>query len=152
MRVFRWIVLAALSLPLSIPLATALTVDPDKLPLVACSDLHWNAQFLAKYPKAPAGCQEARVYKGLRYAKFNAKVFLVNDDGSVTLTVLNVAGDDLSTLTYKPTASSVLYVNGKATQYKDLKPGDKVTVWVSETRFSVSGAPGAPGSPGMSPK
>ncbi len=149
----RWMVLAALSLPLSITVATAAPqVNPDKLPLVDCSTLHWNQQFLAKYPKAPAACQEARVYKGKKYAKFNAKVYLVDQDGSVTLTFLNVAGDDLSTFTYKPVGDSVLYVNGKATQYKDLKPGDKVTVWVSENRFSVAGAPGAAASPGMAPK
>jgi hypothetical protein len=35
--------------------------------MVACSDLKWNAEFLAKYPKAPAACQEARVYKGKRF-------------------------------------------------------------------------------------
>jgi hypothetical protein len=151
MSVSRWMVLAALSLPLSITLASAAApkVDPEKLPLVACSDLHWSAQFLARQPKAPAGCQEARVYKGQRYAKFNAKVFLVNPD-SVTLTFLNVAGDDLSTFTYKGDAP--LIVNGKPTPWKDLKVGDKVTVWVSEKRFSVSGAPGGPSSPGMSPK
>jgi hypothetical protein len=145
-------ILAALSVPLSITLATAKpAVDPEKLPLVACSDLHWNAQFLAKYPKAPAACLEARVYKGQRYAKFNAKVYLVDPD-AVTLTFLNVAGDDLSTFTAKPAADTVLYVNGKATAWKDLKVGDKLTVWVSESRFSVSGAPGAKGSPGAAPK
>jgi hypothetical protein len=152
MSVSRWMFLAAVSLPLSISLATAGPhVDPDKLPLVDCSTLHWNPQFLAKYPKAPAACQEARVYKGKNYAKFNAKVYLVDPD-AVTLTFLNVAGDDLSTFTAKPTPGTVLYVNGKATAWKDLKVGDKLTLWVSENRFSVSGAPGEMGSPGTSPK
>jgi hypothetical protein len=94
---------------------------------------------------------EARVYQGKKYAKFNAKVYLVDAD-AVTLTFLNVAGDDLSTFTAKPAANTVLYVNGKATAWKDLKPGDKITVWVSENRFSVAGAPGEAASPGMAPK
>jgi hypothetical protein len=64
MTVYRWIVLVVLSLPLSIELVIAAPqADPEKLPMVACSDLKWNAEFLAKYPKAPAACQEARVYK-----------------------------------------------------------------------------------------
>jgi hypothetical protein len=63
-----------------------------------------------------------------------------------------VAGDDLSTFTAKPAPGTVLYVNGKATAWKDLKVGDKLTVWVSENRFSVAGAPGEMGSPGASPK
>jgi hypothetical protein len=152
MSVSRWIVLAALSLPLSIPLAFAVTptVDPDTLPLVACTDLHWNAKFLAQYPRAPAACQEARVYRGKRFAKFNARVFLVHPD-AVTLTFLNVAGSDLSTFTYRPAPGAVVYVNGKPTEYSDLKVGDRITVWLSETRFSVSGAPGSVASPGLAP-
>jgi hypothetical protein len=68
MNVYRRIVLVVLSLPLSIELAIgAPQADPEKLPMVACSDLKWNAEFLAKYPKAPAACQEARVYKGKRF-------------------------------------------------------------------------------------
>jgi hypothetical protein len=68
MNVYRWILLVVLSLPLSIELAIAASqADPEKLPMAACSDLKWNAEFLARYPKAPAACQEARVYKGKRF-------------------------------------------------------------------------------------
>jgi hypothetical protein len=68
MNVHRWLLLVVLSLPLSIELAIAVPqADPEKLPMVACSDLKWNAEFLAKYPKAPAACQEARVYKDKRF-------------------------------------------------------------------------------------
>ncbi len=70
----KWL-LAALALPLMISTAFA-AIDPDKLPQVACSDLEFSKAFLAKYPKAPAACQDARVYKGQRYAKFVAKVYI----------------------------------------------------------------------------
>jgi hypothetical protein len=155
MNVYRWMVLVALSLPLSIELGVAAPpkVDPEKLPLVACSDLKWNAEFLAKYPKAPAACLEARVYKGKRYAKFMGKVY-IQDPEYLTITMLNVAGDPLSTLTYKPpSADAIVYVNGKPTKYKDIKVGDKLTVWVSEDRWAVYGAPGSgTAAKGLSPK
>ena len=154
MNVHRWMVLVGLALPLSIELgvAAAPKIDPDKLPVVACSDLKWNAEFLAKYPKAPAACLEARVYKGKRYAKFMGKVY-IQDPAYLTVTFLNVAGDPLTTFTYKPpSADAIVYVNGKPTKYKDIKVGDKLTVWVSEDRFAVYGAPGSTAASGLPPK
>jgi hypothetical protein len=156
MNVPRWMVLVALSAPLSITLAVAAApkVDPDKLPKVACSDLRWNPEFLAKYPKAPAACLEARVYKGKRYAKFTGKVY-IQDPQYLTVTFLNVAGDPLNTFTYKPpSANAIVYIDGKPTKYKDIHVGDKLTVWVSEDRFAVYGVPGSESSAsqGLAPK
>jgi hypothetical protein len=154
MNVFRWMVLAGLALPLSIELgvAAAPKVDPEALPKVACSDLKWNAEFLAKYPKGPAACLEARVYKGKRYAKFMGKVYL-QDPAYLTVTFLNVAGDPLNTFTYKPpSADAIVYVDGKPTKYKDIKVGDKLTVWVSESRFAAYAAPGAMAEAALPPR
>ena len=59
--------------------------------VVGCSTLHIGMrQFLRKYPKAPAACQEARVTRA-RIREVQCKVYLVNPD-TVTLTFLNVAG------------------------------------------------------------
>ena len=76
MNIKKWLACSALTLPLAIGMqnANAQKVDPDKLPKVACTELTFNHAFLAKYPKAPAACQEARVYQGKRYAKFSGKV------------------------------------------------------------------------------
>src|SRR5450759_5882357 len=70
-----WLLLTPMALPLSIPAANA-AVNPDKLPQVPCSDVKFSAAFLAKWPKAPAACQDARVYKGVTYAKFQLKVYI----------------------------------------------------------------------------
>ena len=42
----------------------AKAVNPDTLPKVECTSLRYSDDFLQKYPKAPAACLEARVYKG----------------------------------------------------------------------------------------
>jgi hypothetical protein len=39
-------------------------VNPDTLPGIECPSLRYSEDFLQKYPKAPAACPEARVYKG----------------------------------------------------------------------------------------
>jgi hypothetical protein len=59
----------------------------------------------------------------------------------------------LTTFTYKPpSADAIVYVNGKPTKYKDIKVGDKLTVWVSENRFAVYGVPGSTAASGLPPK
>ena len=62
----------ALALPLTMGSAFA-GEDFDKLEKVACSDLKYSSEFLAKYPTAPAACLEGRVHEGKRYGKFRRK-------------------------------------------------------------------------------
>jgi hypothetical protein len=71
-------------------------VDPETLPAVKCSDLVYSQAFLAKYPKAPAACLDARIYKGHRFMKVKGKVYIA-DKNSMTVNFQNVAGDPLDT-------------------------------------------------------
>lgn len=143
MNTFRWIQCAAIAMPLvvGVNLAIAKPIDPESLPKVACADLVYSSEFLDKYPKAPAACLEARVYHGLRYAKFNGKVYLPGAD-VITVQILNAAGDPLTTFSYKPSPGATVIVDGKRKPYAQLEKGDALTFWVSEKRFAVYSAPG----------
>lgn len=143
MNIKKWLACSALTLPLAIGIqnANAQKVDPDKLPKVACSELTFNHAFLAKYPKAPAACQEARVYQGKRYAKFSGKV-TKKDESSLSVAVNNVAGDPIDTLSIKPSTTATVIVNGERVKLSDLKAGDPITIWVAESRFAFYGYPG----------
>ena len=143
MNIKRWLACSALTLPLAIGMqnANAQKVDPDKLPKIACSELTFNHAFLAKYPKAPAACQEARVYQGKRYAKFSGKV-TKKDESSLSVAVNNVAGDPIDTLSVKPSTTATVIVNGERMKLTDLKPGDPITIWVAESRFAFYAYPG----------
>jgi hypothetical protein len=145
-RIHGWLTASALSLAVSLPsfAATAATksVDPETLPKVSCTKLVFSQDFLRKYPKAGAACQEARVYKGLRYAKFSGKVSMT-DPAYIVVQVFNAGGDALSSVTFKPQPSSKVLVNGEPTTIADLKVGDPVTFWVSEKRFAMYPTPGA---------
>ncbi len=155
MNIYKWLACSALTLPLAIGMqhanAKSQSVDPDKLPKVACSDLTFSHDFLGKYPKAPAACQEARVYQGKRYAKFSGKVS-AKDASSMSVKVNNVAGDAIDTVSFKPSAAATVIVNGERVKLADLKVGDPITIWVAETRFSFYTAPGKGASPGLPPK
>ena len=143
MNIKKWLACSALTLPLAIGIqnANAQKVDPDKLPKVACSELTFNHAFLAKYTKAPAACQEARVYQGKRYAKFSGKVSK-KDESALSVQVNNVAGDAIDTLSVKPSTTATVIVNGERVKLSDLKSGDPITIWVAETRFAFYATPG----------
>ena len=135
--------LAALALPLSIGTAYAgKPLDPTTLPKVECSALKFSAAFLEKYPKAPAACQEAREYKGKRYAKFEGKVY-ISDPEFMTVSLLNVAGDVVTTFSFKPGPNAHVNMNGKEKKFHDLAVGEKLSFWVSETRMTAEALPGS---------
>jgi hypothetical protein len=136
----KWL-LAALLLPLSISTAFAV-INPDKLPQVACSDLKWGAAFLAKYPQAPGACQDARVYKGVTYAKFVAQVY-ISSPQFMTVQLLNAAGATVTTFSFKPGAGQGVHVNGALRKFSDMAVGEKLTLWVSEKRLTAMELPGS---------
>jgi hypothetical protein len=139
----NWLLVSALALPLSIGAAHAdKPFDPNKLPKVECSALKFSQEFLAKYPKAPAACIEAREYKGKRYAKFNAQVY-ISDPAFMTVRLLNTKGDTLTTFSFKPRPDQHVNVDGQEKKFHDLVVGEKMSFWVSETRMTASELPGS---------
>jgi hypothetical protein len=133
--------LIALTFPLSIGSSFA-AVDPDKLPQVPCSSLHFGAAFLAKYPKAPEACQDARVYKGKRYAKFEAKVY-ISSPQFMTIQMLDASGATVTTFSFKPAPEQGVHMNGQLRKFHDMAVGEKLTIWVSEKRMTASELPGS---------
>lgn len=131
----------ALALPLTIGLAAA-SEDFDKLEKVACEDLKYSAEFLEKYPTAPAACLEGRIADGKKYGKFAAQVYL-NSADVTTVKLLNVKGDPLTTFSFKPGPDAGVSIDGKKTMFKDLKTGEKIHFWVSEDRMTASELPGS---------
>ena len=129
----------ALALPLTMGSAFA-AEDFDKLEKVACSDLKYSSEFLAKYPTAPAACLEGRVHEGKRYGKFVAKVFL-NSPDRTTVELLNVKGDPLTTFSFKAGADQHVKVEGEDKLFKNLRKGEKITFWVSEDRMTAQSLP-----------
>jgi len=137
----RLMILAALALPMSIgTVYAAEPVDLNTLPKVECSELSFGRAFLDKYPRAPAACQEARDNKGDRYGKFEGKVYLASPE-FITVSLLNVAGDVVTTFSFKPGPNAHVNIGGKDKKFKDLAVGEKLTFWVSEKRMTAEAQP-----------
>ena len=131
---------AALSMALSI--GSAFAADMEQGTQIACSEVKYSSEFLAKYPNAPAACLEARDRDGKVYAKFNARVFL-NSADRTTVELLNVKGDRLSTFSFKPAPDAGVNIDGKKVKFTDLKKGETISFWVSADRLTASELPGS---------
>jgi hypothetical protein len=137
MKTSKLLVCLALLAPVSF--AWAQKVDVSKLPTVACSDIKWSSAFLDKYPMAPAACLEGRVYKGVKYGKFNAKVYINSLPDFITVQLLNSQGTEMPSATFsvKPKPGAVVHINGKETKPEDLKVGQEITFWVPENKMEA---------------
>ena len=132
---------SALVLPFAV--GTALAAEGTESDTkIACTEVKYSSEFLAKYPDAPAACIEAVEKGGKRYAKFKAKVYL-NSADRTTVELLNVRGDRLSTFSFKPGPDATVDIDGKKVKFTDLKPGEKISFYVSEDRLAAQEQPGA---------
>ena len=137
----RSVLAVALLTPTVAALADTPFSDPSTLPKVSCDDIHYSEAFLQRYPKAPASCLEGRVYNGEKWAKFSAKVYLVNLPDFITVEMLDVAGNPASTLSLKPGPNDKILVNGNPVSFSELKPGQVITFWKSEQRLEAKAMP-----------
>lgn len=137
----KWLLLTGAALTFSITAAHA-AVDPDKLPQVACSDIKFSQAFLAKYPKAPQACIDGRVYKGVTYAKFTAKVYISSPE-FMTVQMLDASGATVTTFSFKPGPNQGVHVNGQLRKFHDMQVGDTMTLWVSQKRTDAQELPGS---------
>ena len=140
--IIRTVLLIALSMPTGLALAADTPFsDPSSLPKVSCDDIHYSEAFLQRYPKAPASCIEGRVWNGEKWAKFNAKVYLVNLPNFITVEMLDVAGNPVSTFSLKPAPNDTIEANGKSMSFSEVKSGDVITFWKSEQRLDAKAMP-----------
>jgi hypothetical protein len=135
------IVALALVAPVSATWAVP-PADVNSLPTVPCTEIRFSHDFLDRYPRAPAACQEARVYQGQKWARFTARVFL-NSSDRTTVQFLNRGGTPIETFSFRPRPGATLTLDGQTRRFTDLRPGDELQLWVPESRMTVSPYPGA---------
>jgi hypothetical protein len=114
-------------------------------PLSCTKDIVYSQEFLAKYPRAGAACNEVIVAKGEKWARFNAEVksrqgshmtvsFIDNEGRSVNTTM---------TFEFTPDATVTLADKKEIKPVSALKEGEKVVFWVPEKRMGFYAQPGA---------
>ena len=107
-------------------------------------DIKYGQEFLARFPDAGSACQEVKVVKGEKWVRFDAQV-KHNKDDHMTVDFLNTKGDHTSkpmTFVYTPDATLTLE-NKDVKAASAVKEGDRVMIWVPESRFGLYAQPGA---------
>ena len=108
-------------------------------------DIVYSQQFLAKFPRAGAACNEVVMAGGEKWARFNAEV---KKRQGTHLTVSFVDNDERSVntvMTFEFTPDATLTLSDKkiVKPVAALEEGDKVMIWVPEKRFGFYAQPGA---------
>jgi hypothetical protein len=113
--------------------------------LTCVNDVTYSNEFLTKFPKAGAACQEVKVTNGQKWVRFNAEV-KGNADNRLTVNFLdNLRQQPLGkamTFEYTPDATVTLS-NKQVKAASAVKKGDKIMIWVPENRFGLYAKPGA---------
>jgi len=107
-----------------------------------CADITWSPEMLAKHPKIGSACQEVMQRNGTTYVKFDGTIKKVAKGGSEV--TMDMKGGDKLVLNPDPNRS--VYIGGKKTPVKSLRPGDSLTFYVPESRVvaAVMETPEAP--------
>jgi hypothetical protein len=137
----RTAVKLTVALLIGIPLTGVAQAQPK---LNCVKDVSYNKEFLAKFPDAGSACQEVTVVGGEKWVRFDAQV-KHNKDHQITVDFLNTTGEHTSkpmTFAYTPDATLTLK-NKDVKAASAVKEGDKVVIWVPESRFGLYAQPGA---------
>ncbi len=117
-------------------------IAADEAKLSCGKDVLYSQEFLQRYPKAPAGCQEVVSKEGTKWVRFNAEVTGVKD-GHVSMDIKNVSGDPIGNVQVQSTGDARIKMEGKEVKFTSLQRGDEVDIWVPESRYGFYSEPGA---------
>jgi hypothetical protein len=112
-------------------------------PELSCiKDITYSHEFLAKYPQAPAACQQVVEQHGQKWARFNGKTETVQN-GQAKFVFSDTYGNPVAHLTFAFTPNAQVDVQGRQIMASCLREGDEITFWVPESRFGFYAQPGA---------
>jgi hypothetical protein len=132
--------LLAIVVLIGMPVAGLAQSPPQQLSCI--KDITFSHEFLAKYPNAPAACQEVVEANGQKWARFSAKTEKVKN-GQATFAFSDTYGNSITHLTFSFTPDAQVTVDGQPTLASNLRKGDEVTFWVPENRFGFYAQAGA---------
>ena len=133
-----------LKLATTVLIGISLTGVAQGQPKLNCvKDVKYGQAFLAKFPDAGSACQEVKVVQGEKWVRFNAQV-KQNQNNRLTVDLLNQSHEHTGNpLTFEYTPDATLTLENKNVKAASaVKKGDKVMVWVPESRFGIYAQPG----------
>ena len=108
-------------------------------------NITFSQEFLARYPRAGGACREVKKENGEAWARFDADVVRVRRN-RITANFLDRYNNPVGTVTFDAQPDATIEVNGHATRFARLMPGDRLSFWMPESRVGFYAKPGTPES------
>lgn len=124
---------------IAIPLVGAAADEPK---LSCLKDFTFSQDFLNRHPKAGAICREVVMKEGQKWARFDARVVELKGK-QVTVDFVDGTEKPVETLSFNTSPEARVQVNGQEMTYGALGTGDRISIWVPESRAGFYAAPGA---------
>ena len=102
----------------------------------------FSQEFLTRYPQAGGACREVKMENGQKWARFDADVVRVTKN-RLTANFVDRSDKSLGTITFDAAHDARVEVNGRQRKFSSLKPGDKLSFWMPESRVGFYAEPGA---------
>jgi hypothetical protein len=111
--------------------------------LSCVKDITYSQEFLAKFPRAGAACNEVVAANGQKWVRYTAEVKGV-EGNHLTVAFIDNHENPVSTMTFAfdPTAR-VTMENNEEKAASTLEEGQKVKVWMPENKIGFYAGPGA---------
>ncbi len=108
---------------------------------VTCADLKWG-DWVAERPYIENSCAGVVEKGGVRYAKFNAQMNRLLNNGDVSLRIVAPDGS-WEVDTFRPPRDFLVETDGGAVSFSDVPSGKDIRIYVPEGRFSIVSIPEA---------
>lgn len=106
---------------------------------VTCADLKWG-DWVAERPYIENSCAGVVERDGVRYAKFNAQMNRLLNNGDVSLRIIAPDGS-WEVDTFRPPRDFMAEVDGEYKGFDKIPSGKDIRIYVPEGRFSIVSIP-----------
>lgn len=106
-----------------------------------CDDFQWHADMTRQHPRIVNACQEVVDAEGSVWARLEARFVRVQSDGMVVFSVRDNRDRVVEQMMMEPAPGQVAYLDGRATEFKDLARTDRVNLYVREGEYGYATQP-----------
>jgi hypothetical protein len=122
---------------------SSLTARTPRTDRASCREVDWHRDMLRDYPWVADACHEAIEVDGQKWARFEAEFQQLNRDGTIDSNFRNDRGRSLGSVSLKPALDQRVMLDGRPTQFSELRRGQVLNFYAPEGEFSFTTEPGS---------
>jgi hypothetical protein len=100
----------------------------------SCDQVTWSEEALESYPRIESACREVMERDGKYFVRFEGEVQSVADRGRE----ITIDFRDGDRLTLTPPENLSIYINGRPTAPRNLRPGDQLNFYIPQDQLTAT--------------